>query len=322
MDAGFGLTLRSGTPAQFDLSLPWRSAVDSSSRWRSPPHAGGAAELRKGWGLTVGPSDDRGRLAAQGGGAGWSVADSTYMHGTVRPQGSAAFSGTRPDSFKREGLAVSKRAASAGGSGSTPELERPRSASQSLRTHFDQHFDQPLVRCQLPPQQAASSSRPTTSHGMEYRCRRRGLRARGTQSPKHVTASHNSFREAVASPAPQTAEISAHPQPCNYTVEIFRPPLAETLVDELIDLWAMPEVGFGGGCDDGENSLRAVLAGYEPENQQTVYVARAAGLDGKQRLAGTAVLLVSRDLQPCGSLGEVATHPDFRRRGIAEGIAF
>lgn len=107
--------------------------------------------------------------------------------------------------------------------------------------------------------------------------------------------------------------VSAAPE---FVVDALRPPLAETVVDELIQLWGMKEVGFGGGCDDGKIALRSALTGGEPENQQTVYVARTA--DG--RLAGTAVLLASDDVQPHGSLGEVATHPEFRRRGIAEAL--
>ena len=103
-----------------------------------------------------------------------------------------------------------------------------------------------------------------------------------------------------------------------FSVECLRPPLPAEVTEELMALWVLPEVfGVGNVGDDGVKVVRSMLAeAGEPENQQLVYTARDEG----GALAGTAVLCVSRDPAAFGSLGEVATHPDFRRRGAAEAL--
>jgi GNAT superfamily N-acetyltransferase len=102
-----------------------------------------------------------------------------------------------------------------------------------------------------------------------------------------------------------------------FSVECLRPPLPAEVTEELMALWVLPEVfGDGNVGDDGVKVVRSMLTeAGEPENQQLVYTAR----DGEGgALAGTAVLCASRDPAAFGSLGEVATHPHFRRRGVAE----
>ena len=82
-------------------------------------------------------------------------------------------------------------------------------------------------------------------------------------------------------------------------------PLEAGLVDELFEFWV---ANFGGPIDVVPQDLLA----DEPARYMTVYLRRLSG-----RLAGACLLASSKGLPTVGGFGEVATSPDFRRRGIA-----
>lgn len=75
--------------------------------------------------------------------------------------------------------------------------------------------------------------------------------------------------------------LSPEPPPLSYSVEaaqfsyqVIEPPLPADMVDELMALWARPDV-FGHAPDDGEEGTRAQLLGAElPYNRHVLYVAR------------------------------------------------
>ena len=83
-------------------------------------------------------------------------------------------------------------------------------------------------------------------------------------------------------------------------------PLSEELRGEVIDFWGET---FGYSFED----LRGVLAGEESEqNRDVLYLTRSG-----DRLGGTVLLTQSRSNPEFGLVGEVATAPEFRARGIA-----
>ena len=59
-----------------------------------------------------------------------------------------------------------------------------------------------------------------------------------------------------------------------FSYEVIEPPLPTDMVDELMVLWARPDV-FGHAPDDGEEGTRAQLLGAElAYNRHVLYVAR------------------------------------------------
>ena len=86
----------------------------------------------------------------------------------------------------------------------------------------------------------------------------------------------------------------------------LEPPLPADVIEELASFW---EPIFKARYDD----LRPVLAGGEvTDNRNLVYLIREGG-----ELAGTSQLTTSRAVPALGGLGEVATAPAYRGRGIA-----
>ena len=86
----------------------------------------------------------------------------------------------------------------------------------------------------------------------------------------------------------------------------LEPPLPADVIEELAQFW---EAIFEASYDD----LRLVLAGGEvADNRNLVYLIREGG-----ELAGTSQLTISQDVPALGGLGEVATAPAYRGRGIA-----
>ena len=82
-------------------------------------------------------------------------------------------------------------------------------------------------------------------------------------------------------------------------------PLEADLVDELFQFWVAM---FGGPIDvTPEDILR-----HDSARGMTVYLRRLSG-----KLSGACLLATSKGLPSLGGLGEVATSPEFRRRGIA-----
>ena len=92
-------------------------------------------------------------------------------------------------------------------------------------------------------------------------------------------------------------------------VETAEIPIGADLTQEVLAFW-------GRSFDVLNEDLADILAGREvDDNQDTLYLTR---MDG--RLVGTAHLTVCRADPSVGGLGEVATDPDFRGRGIAARI--
>ena len=86
----------------------------------------------------------------------------------------------------------------------------------------------------------------------------------------------------------------------------LEPPLPADVIEELAQFW---EPIFKARYDD----LRPVLAGAEvADNRNLVYLIREGG-----ELAGTSQLTISQAAPALGGLGEVATAPAYRGRGIA-----
>ena len=86
----------------------------------------------------------------------------------------------------------------------------------------------------------------------------------------------------------------------------LEPPLPADVIEELASFW---EAIFETSYDD----LRAVLAGTEvADNRNLVYLIREGG-----ELAGTSQVTISQAVPALGGLGEVATAPAYRGRGIA-----
>lgn len=86
----------------------------------------------------------------------------------------------------------------------------------------------------------------------------------------------------------------------------LEPPLPADVIEELAEFW---EAIFETSYDD----LRPVLAGGEmADNRNLVYLIRKGG-----ELAGTSQVTISQAVPALGGLGEVATAPAFRGRGIA-----
>ena len=104
-------------------------------------------------------------------------------------------------------------------------------------------------------------------------------------------------------------------------IKTLRAPVAPAVVEELIALWALDDV-FGCVGDDGAKAVRraakAVRGDAAANHPELIIYVCQDQPTGK--IAGTAVLLISRDAPVVGTLGEVATHPDYRRRGIAAAL--
>lgn len=104
-------------------------------------------------------------------------------------------------------------------------------------------------------------------------------------------------------------------------IKTLRAPVAAAVVEELIALWALDDV-FGCVGDDGAKAVRraakAVRGDAAANHPELIIYVCQDHLTGK--IAGTAVLLISRDAPVVGTLGEVATHPEYRRRGIAAAL--
>jgi GNAT superfamily N-acetyltransferase len=91
------------------------------------------------------------------------------------------------------------------------------------------------------------------------------------------------------------------------TIQKYEPPVSPTLADQLISFW---EEIF----QTSSQGLRPVLRGMEKaENRDVVYT-----LWDQDQLVGTSHLTYGLDSVSLGGLGEVATHPRFRKRGIAD----
>ncbi len=89
-------------------------------------------------------------------------------------------------------------------------------------------------------------------------------------------------------------------------IVVLEPPLPADVIEELANFW---ETIFETSYDD----LRLVLAGGEvADNRNLVYLIREGG-----ELAGTSQLTISQSVPALGGLGEVATSPAYRGRGIA-----
>ena len=86
----------------------------------------------------------------------------------------------------------------------------------------------------------------------------------------------------------------------------YEPPLPEDLIEELTHFW---ETSYG----DSYDSFLPMLRGDERVHNRDVFYVTRQGAE----LAGTCHLSISRGLPILGGLGEVATAPAMRRRGIA-----
>lgn len=90
---------------------------------------------------------------------------------------------------------------------------------------------------------------------------------------------------------------------------MFEMPLESELIDGLLSFWETTfECSFA--------SLRSVLEGEEIENNRDLLFIVLAG----ERIAGTCRLTVSKADPRLGLVGDVATHPDFRGKGIARDL--
>ena len=86
----------------------------------------------------------------------------------------------------------------------------------------------------------------------------------------------------------------------------FDVPLEPTLVRELVDFWTYI-------WDEPPDVPYAVYVGSEVEhNEHSVFLVRNG-----DRLVGTCTLNVPRAVPTVSDLGAVATHPDFRNRGLS-----
>ena len=86
----------------------------------------------------------------------------------------------------------------------------------------------------------------------------------------------------------------------------FNPPLPEGLIEEVTQFW---EEIFASSYEGFMHQLGGAESG---DNYNCVYLVREG-----ERLLGTCCLTISRTLPQLGGLGEVATRPQYRRRGIA-----
>ena len=89
----------------------------------------------------------------------------------------------------------------------------------------------------------------------------------------------------------------------------YEAPLSPGLVDELLDFW-LPI--FGGSID---LSRGALLGDEAPHSRITVYTRRIGG-----ELAGACLVVSSPGMPALGGLGEVATSPKARGKGIATAL--
>ena len=90
----------------------------------------------------------------------------------------------------------------------------------------------------------------------------------------------------------------------------YEAPLEAPLVDELFEFWT---AAFGGTID----VTPGVLLGHEaPHTRIAVYVRRLEG-----RLAGACLVVNATQFPSLAGYGEVATNPEFRRRGIASKLS-
>jgi GNAT superfamily N-acetyltransferase len=94
-------------------------------------------------------------------------------------------------------------------------------------------------------------------------------------------------------------------------MNITSPPLDPVAIREMYDLW---KLAFG---PDIEPDISfELLAGSEMnENNFRVYSEIV-----NDQIAATAIVVSPLDLPELGALGEVATHPEFRQRGLASGL--
>lgn len=152
----------------------------------------------------------------------------------------------------------------------------------------------------------------------------------------------------IPEPPPFSYSVN-HAEEGDFSFQVVEPPLPSAIIDELMALWAHPDV-FGHAPDDGEDGTRAQLLGAEVAyNRHVLYVARVVRrmrslliptvrcterhcyptanhplADSRdlspqgEELAASVKLTVARRPRALGTLGEVATHPSFRRRGIAQ----
>ena len=94
-------------------------------------------------------------------------------------------------------------------------------------------------------------------------------------------------------------------------LKVTSPPLDPPSVREMYDLW---KLAFG--IDIEPDISSDVLAGNESDaNDFRVYRELMTG-----QIAATAIVVVPLGLPELGALGEVATHPLFRNRGLATGL--
>jgi len=92
----------------------------------------------------------------------------------------------------------------------------------------------------------------------------------------------------------------------DFTFTTAEPPLEDAVSRELTDLWE-------GTFETSYDAFRGVLAGEEKSaNRDIIYYARAGS-----RLVGSSHLVYPRAKPEVGGLGEVATLPEYRRRGLA-----
>jgi hypothetical protein len=78
----------------------------------------------------------------------------------------------------------------------------------------------------------------------------------------------------AASPGPEPPQFHVSVEAEGFAFDVLEPPLPPALIDEIMALWALPEV-FGHAPDDGEEGTRAQLGGVEVEhNRHVLYIAR------------------------------------------------
>ena len=79
---------------------------------------------------------------------------------------------------------------------------------------------------------------------------------------------------AAAAPGPEPPPFHDSVEAEGFAFDVLEPPLPPALIDEIMALWALPEV-FGHAPDDGEEGTRAQLGGVEVEhNRHVLYIAR------------------------------------------------
>ena len=92
-------------------------------------------------------------------------------------------------------------------------------------------------------------------------------------------------------------------------ITVFEPPLPGDLIQDLVDFWQ-------GVFQTDYETMRGILNGREAgQNRDIVYLVTQGG-----KTVGTCHLTTAESNPELGGLGEVASDPQFRGRGIASGF--